>query len=41
MVQVLKDNSPKVISANAGEATLGFDAVDTTLTLEDDAWFNN
>ena len=27
----------KVISANAGEATLGFDAVDTTLTLEDSA----
>ena len=26
----------KVISANAGEATLGFDAVDTTLTLEDE-----
>ena len=27
----------KVISANAGEATLGFDAVDTTLTLQDSA----
>ena len=27
----------KVISANAGEATLGFDAVDTTLTIEDSA----
>ena len=27
----------KVISANAGEATLGFDAVATTLTLEDSA----